>query len=160
MESRSESTSAMSVRLLWPKRSSLEARFGKRTLSSLAFPILEFGSSCSLNMLNLADRFGIRRLVRKSSEGGKTAVISTSGFGSGWAFLFRLNVFDENVGKAGTSESVDGLRNACASWEGFFFDRKRFIAKKGSKGSGVVGNQASSHRLVNQLHSFDDPSHS
>lgn len=53
--------------------------------------------------------------MRKSSEEGKTAAMSTCGFGSGWIFLFRLNVFEENVGRAGTSESVDGLRNACAS---------------------------------------------
>lgn len=39
-------------------------------------------------MLNLADRFGIIRLVRKSSEDGKAVARSTVGLLSGIGFLF------------------------------------------------------------------------
>lgn len=45
-------------------RVSCEARFGNRTLSSLALPIFEFGSFCSLNILNLADKVGLERPVK------------------------------------------------------------------------------------------------
>ena len=45
-----------------PKSMSRDFLFGCSTLSSLAFPMTEFGSSCSRNMLNRAERFGIMRL--------------------------------------------------------------------------------------------------
>lgn len=112
-------------------RSSLDVRLGNRTLSSLAFPIFEWGSSCSLSMLNRADRLGINKLVRKSSDEGRTVVRSNCGLGSGWFFLFLRNVLDENLGRAGMSESVEveGRRDGSvfASWKDFFLDRKRFI---------------------------------
>ena len=126
-----ESTSAISESPWRLKRSSLDARLGKSTLSSLAFPNIEVGSSCSLSMLNLADRFGISRLVRKSSCGGSAVArsISGSGFGgSGAACFFRLNVLDEKVGIGGVSASCEGRRLPLSvSPRDFFLERKRFM---------------------------------
>lgn len=82
---------------LWPNKLSREARLGNKTLSSLAFPSIESGSSCSFSMLNRADNLGIRRLVRKLSVGGSAADRSKSGLGSSTAFFFddfRLNPGD------------------------------------------------------------------
>jgi hypothetical protein len=80
-------------------------------------------------MLNRAERFGIRRLVRKSSEEGSAVARSSSGFGgSGAACFLRLNVFDANVGIGGASASCEGLRLPLSlSPMDFFLERKRFM---------------------------------
>ena len=124
-----ESTSAMSESPWRLKRSSRDARLGKSTLSSLAFPSIEEGSSCSLSMLNLAERFGIRRLVRKSSCGGSAVARLISGLGgSGTACFFRLNVLDERLGIGGVSVSCEGRRLPFSvSPRDFFLERKRFM---------------------------------
>lgn len=128
MEPRIESTSAMSESPSILNKFSLEARFGKSTLSSFAFPIFEFGSSCSLSMLNLAERFGISRLVRKSSVDGKAMDIFTwSCFGSMGAFL-RLKVLDRKDGAAAISASFDSLPSSSLPTGDCFFVRKRFMA--------------------------------
>lgn len=96
MDSRIESTSAMSVKGLWLKRLSLDALLGNSTLSSLALPIFVDGSSCSRSMLNLAERFGIIRLVRKSFDDGSAIVRSMADLLSGIGFLFLPKLFDPN----------------------------------------------------------------
>ena len=111
------------------KRSSRDARLGKRTLSSFALPIFDIGSSWSLNMLNRAERFGIKRLVRKSSVFGRACARSISGLGSGAGCFFFLKVREENEGREGTgSLSIEGrLLPSLPSPADFFLDRKRFI---------------------------------
>ena len=94
-----DETSAISESLAGesnPNSASLEDRFGKRTLSSLAFPIFEFGSSCSRNMLNLAERLGMIRLVRKSSDDGSAELRSNSTLGGDGFFLPRKNDFPDS----------------------------------------------------------------
>ena len=59
-------------------------------------------------MLNLADRLGMRRLVRKSSEAGSAAAMLISGLGSGASLGFRH--LHDVIGKEGGSESSEGLR--------------------------------------------------
>ena len=83
MDPAKDETSAISERPLSLKRLILDALFGIKTLSSLALPILELGSSCSRSMLKRADRLGIRRLVRKSSVDGKAVARLISFLGSG-----------------------------------------------------------------------------
>ncbi len=109
-----ESLSVTSARPCPLNRSRRDARFGKRTLSSLAFPILDDGSSCSRSILNLAERFGIKRLVRKSSEAGSAADMLNSGLGCGTTFFLPPHLIDANDGNGtiGGSESSDGLRLA------------------------------------------------
>ena len=107
MDSRMESTSAISVKGVWLKRFSLDALFGNRTLSSFALPILVEGSSCSRSILNLADRFGMMRLVRKSFEEGKDVARLMIGLLSGIGFLFLLNLFDPNNSPEGASKLSD-----------------------------------------------------
>ena len=102
------SVSPISERPCPLNRSRRDARFGKRTLSSLAFPIFDDGSSCSRSMLNLADKLGMRRLVRKSSEAGSAVAILISGLGSGASLGFRH--LHDGIGKDGGSESNEGLR--------------------------------------------------
>lgn len=66
--------------------------------------------------------------MRKLSDEGKAMERSRAGLVSGWLFLPRLNVLDVKDGKAGTSESVDGLGGSSPpSWKDFFLDRNRFI---------------------------------
>ena len=74
---------------LWPNKFRREARLGKRTLSSLALPIMDSGLSWSLSILNRADSLGMIRLVRKSSGGGRALERSRSGVlgGSSSSFL-------------------------------------------------------------------------
>lgn len=129
MDPRRVSASDTSERPCPLKRSRRDALFGKSTLSSLAFPIFDSGSSCSRSILNLADRFGMSRLVRKSSVAGRAAAMSTSGLGCSAAFLFPPHLIDANDGngKAGGSESVEGLRLPWPPSGEFFRDRKRFI---------------------------------
>ena len=91
---RIDSVSAISVRGLWLNKFSLEARLGNKTLSSLAFPSIEFGSSCSFNILKRADRPGMSRLVRKSLVAGSAAARLNSGFGSGMFLFFLLRLRD------------------------------------------------------------------
>ena len=74
-----------------------EARFGNRTLSSLAFPILVSGSSTSRSMLNLAEKAGIIKLVRKSLSSGSAVARSSSGLTSGTLVFFRLKLFPNDV---------------------------------------------------------------
>ena len=80
-------------------------------------------------MLNRAERFGIKRLVRKSSVAGKACERSISGLGSGAGCFFFLKVRDEKDGRAGTpSLSMEGrLLPSLPSPVDFFLDRKRFI---------------------------------
>ena len=80
-------------------------------------------------MLNRAERFGINRLVRKSSVSGRAVERSISGFGSGAGCFFLLKVRDENEGREGTpSVSIEGrLLPSLPSPVDFFLDRKRFI---------------------------------
>src|SRR5579862_3338092 len=73
-----------------PNSPYLDDRLGARTLSSLALPIFVFGSSCSLNMLNLADIFGINKLVLKSSVEGSACARSKSGLDSTCRPLLHL----------------------------------------------------------------------
>ena len=112
MDPRGGSISVASERPRPLKRSRREARLGKRTLSSLAFPILDDGSSCSRSILNLAERFGISRLVRKSSEAGSAADMLNSGLGCGATFFLPPHLIDANDGNGttGGSESSEGLR--------------------------------------------------
>lgn len=99
---------------LCPNKLSREARLGNRTLSSLAFPINDNGSSCSFNILNRADNLGINRLVRKLSEEGSAAERSKLGAGSGLASFLD---FEMSVGESST------LSGSLA----FLFLRNRFI---------------------------------
>ena len=80
-------------------------------------------------MLNRAERFGIKRLVRKSSVSGRACERSISGLGSGAGCFFLLKVRDEREGRDGTpSLSTDGrLLPSLPSPVDFFLDRKRFI---------------------------------
>ena len=112
-----------------PKSFNLDCRFGNRTLSSLAFPIFDFGSSCSRSMENRADSPLISKLVRKSSEDGNAVERSISGFGSGSGVFFpNLKVFDDLItGTDGASESVDALTTPSGTSFVFFFVRNRFI---------------------------------
>jgi hypothetical protein len=126
-----EATSAISERpCVWKVKSlNLDCRFGNKTLSSLALPIFDFGSSCSLSMENLADKPLINRLVRKSSDGGRALATSSCGIGSGSGFFLPLlNVFDVLIGgNAGVPESVEVRPNDSDASFAFFFVRKRFI---------------------------------
>lgn len=127
-----EDTSAMSERPWDSKAKSLnlDCRFGNKTLSSLALPIFDFGSSCSRSIENLADRPLISRLVRKLSDDGNAFVRSSSiGLCSGSAIFFPLrNVFDVLPdGTGGASESVEARTNDSVVSFTFFFVRKRFI---------------------------------
>src|SRR5271163_4189877 len=102
-----DSTSEMSVRGLCLKRFSREALLGNSTLSSLAFPIFVFGSFCSRSMLNLADRPGRIRLVRKSLRSGKASSRLNSGSGSGAFFCLRFRLRESLDGLFCTSVRVD-----------------------------------------------------
>ena len=136
-----DATSAISERPWdWKARSlNLDCRFGNNTLSSLALPIFDFGSSCSRSIENLADRPFINKLVRKSSDGGKAFARSSSGFGSGSGFFFPLpNVFDFFTGCIeGTSDSVEARTNDSEVSFAFFLFRKRFILTMLSRSLGV-----------------------
>lgn len=74
-------------------------------------------------------------LVRKSSDDGNAAVMSTFGCGAGCAsaFLFLLKApdFNDTLGKGGTSVSADCLLVGVALSLCLFFDRKRFIVGYG-----------------------------
>lgn len=123
-----DSSSAMSpspLPLAKPKSASRDWRFGKRTLSSLALPSLELGSSCSRSIENLAESPFIRRLVRKSSFDGKAEAKSMSSFFvSGSEFFFpRRNNEKED------SDSRDGRTSATSSFGPFFLVLKRFIVE-------------------------------
>ena len=122
MEPLIDETSAISERPpgTKPKSCRRDCRFGCKTLSSLAFPIFEFGLSCSLNMLNRAERLGIIKLVRKLSVEGRTAVRSISTFGSGCPFFHFFAFFVSDVAR----ELTDVSSGAFLS---FFLVRKRFI---------------------------------
>lgn len=116
MELLMEATSAMSLRVfeVKPKSRRRDERLGCSTLSSDALPIFEFGSSCSLSMLNLVDRLGMIRDVRKSSDEGSTVVMSSWGFSSTTTFLPFLHFFPDCGGDGGGSPP-------------FFLLRKRFM---------------------------------
>ena len=122
-----DETSAISPSASNPNKFNRDARFGNSTLSSFALPILLYGSSCSRNMLNRAERFVMRRLVRKLSTEGR-AVARLIGFGgSGTGFLLRRNVLPlVEVGIGGAS-SVEGLRAPSPRSVDFVLDLKRFI---------------------------------
>ena len=70
-------------------------------------------------------------LVRKSSDDGNAAAMSTFGCGVGCAsiFLFLLKApdLDDTLGKGGISDSADCLLVGVALSLCLFFDRKRFI---------------------------------
>lgn len=89
MEPWSDETSAMSERppAVKPNSCSRDCRFGCSTLSSLALPIFEAGSSCSRNMLKRVERPGMIKLVRKSSTLGRAKARSSSGLGGSCAFF-------------------------------------------------------------------------
>lgn len=120
-EFRIEETSAMSERpvVLHPKSFRRDLLFGWSTLSSLALPILENGSSCSRSMLKRAERLGMIRLVRKSSPVGSSAGILISGFASGRGFLLffhrlvadflRLGEICEGLVKEASAASLELL---------------------------------------------------
>lgn len=131
MDPWTDDTSAISARPFDEKLKSLnlDCCLGNNTLSSLALPSFEFGSSCSRNMENLADKPFMRRLVRKSSDGGNAFARSSTGFASGCAFFFLHNVFDDLTGgTARVSESVEARTNPSGASFAFFFVRKRFIS--------------------------------
>ena len=70
----------------------------------------------------------MRRLVRKSSEAGNAADMLISSLGSGATLGFRhLHDATDGIGRAGGSESSDGLRLVGPLSGEFFLDRKRFI---------------------------------
>lgn len=70
----------------------------------------------------------MRRLVRKSSEAGRAADKLISGFGSAAGLFFRhLQDATDGRGRAGGSESSEGLRVPSPLSGEFFLDRKRFI---------------------------------
>lgn len=70
----------------------------------------------------------MRRLVRKSSEAGNAADILNSGLGCGTTFFFpHLIDGKDGNGRAGESESSEGLRLPWPRSGEFFLDRKRFI---------------------------------
>lgn len=121
---RIDSTSAMSCSPAPnPKSANLDCLFGNRTLSSLALPSFEFGSSCSRSIENRADRPVMRRLVRKSSVGG-SADAKSSSFLASSCDLFLPNM--RNGPDA--SDSIDS-RAAATSSLFFFLVRNRFIVK-------------------------------
>ena len=120
------SSISASILGLWPNRFNLEARLGNNTLSSLALPSNESGSSCSFSMLNRADSFGISRLVRKSSVDGRAAERSKSGLDS--CISFFLDCFKPNVG-----DSPSGPPKVSPFT--FLFLRNRFIIGNVSSGS-------------------------
>ena len=126
-----ESASTISESPLRLNNSKREARLGKRTLSSFALPSFDVGSSCSLNILNRAERLGISILVRKSSDAGSAEEKSIRGSGitcvSTFLFLLKVFVLDDRAGSGGTSDSTDGLLVELALSFCLFFDRKRFI---------------------------------
>jgi hypothetical protein len=104
-----DSVSAMSVSGLWANKFRREARFGNKTLSSLALPTLVVGSSCSRSMLNLAESPGINRLVRKSLVSGRATDKSTCGFGSGAVFCLRFKLRDIFDGSAVSEDEAVGM---------------------------------------------------
>lgn len=108
MDPWTDDTSAISARPFDEKLKSLnlDCCLGNNTLSSLALPSFEFGSSCSRNMENLADKPFMRRLVRKSSDGGNAFARSSTGFASGCAFFFLHNVFDDLTGVQQESQNL------------------------------------------------------
>lgn len=116
-------TSVMSASCELANKFNLDARFGNKTLSSLAFPIFELGSSCSRNMLNLADRLGISRLVRKSLSVGSAVDRSIFGGCSGSGFFLKNCL--ENIGTGGASDGSGPSPR-------FLRLRKRFMAAVGS----------------------------
>jgi hypothetical protein len=90
MELLSEDTSAISESPpgAKPNSWSRDCRLGESTLSSLAFPSFESGSSCSLSMLKRVDKPGMIKLVRKSSTLGSADPRSKSGVTSScWPFF-------------------------------------------------------------------------
>lgn len=122
-----ESISAMSARTPALNMFRRDARLGNKTLSSFALPILDDGSSCSLNMLNLAERLGMSRLVRKSSDEGSAEDKSSSGFGACWPFFPFLVAFEDSAGTAGASAWPHDFPPVSAASLFFFFVRKRFM---------------------------------
>ena len=77
-----------------PKSPSRDFRLAARTLSSLAFPTSDNGSSWSLSMLKRVDRFDMIILVRKLSTVGSASDTSNSGSGSGsGSDFFLLHAF-------------------------------------------------------------------
>jgi hypothetical protein len=76
-----------------PNSWSRDERFGARTLSSLALPILELGSSCSLSILKRVDRPGMIRLVLKSFVLGSAEPRSNTGWTSSCWTFFPFFVF-------------------------------------------------------------------
>lgn len=133
MEPLSDETSAMSNRPvgLKPKSPKRDRLLGWSTLSSLAFPISEFGSSCSRSILNRVDRLGISRLVRKSSVEGNAIETSSCGRGAGSGFLFFFHLLVEDFFRAGEGGCDSAL--SASSFEigpsvAFFF-RNLFMVK-------------------------------
>ena len=132
-----EETSAISPRLLGapkPKSVIRDRRLGWSTLSSLALPSIELGSSCSRNMLKRADKLGMSRLVRKSSDAGSAAAIFSSGFGS-TGFLLRIHLLVPDFFSPGERGAAGGGAEKACSASSFvarpsgaaFFLRNRFI---------------------------------
>jgi hypothetical protein len=105
-----------------PKSANLDWRFVKRTLSSLALPILVLGSSCSLNMENRADKLFINKLVRKSSLVGRALDRSISFLTSSCCAFLPLRKKDSEDCSESSLE-----RPAARSSFARFFVLNRFI---------------------------------
>ena len=116
MDSYTESTSAISVKGLSLNRFSRDPLLGNRTLSSFALPIFVEGSSCSRSILNLAERFGMIKLVRKSFDDGKTVDRSMTSLLSGIGFLDLPKLFEPNESPEGTSVSKTVSVCCCCSF--------------------------------------------
>ncbi len=111
-----------------PYSTSRERRLGSKTLSSLALPSIDIGSSCSLSMLKRAERLGMIRLVRKLSDVGRTNESSGRGAAWGCCFFHLQPFFVFVLIKAGEGMLADGRPIGRASSLALFLVRKRFIA--------------------------------
>lgn len=115
--------SPSAAREVKPKSTIRERLLGCKTLSSLAFPSSELGSSCSLSILNLADRFGMIKLVLKSSADGRASAMLNSGFCSGWRlFLFHFEALFLIPG-----DSCEGVRERLRSEKLVFMPASGFF---------------------------------
>ena len=118
-----DATSAISERPWdWkPKSLNLDCRFGNMTLSSLALPIFDFGSSCSRSIENLADK----------------------------PFIPLLNVFDVLTGGTASGSVSDEARtNDSDDSFAFFFARKRFILNALTQSFVFPGKSAKLGRII------------
>jgi len=120
-----------------PKSPRRERLLGCNTLSSLAFPRSELGSSCSRSILNRVDRLGISKLVRKSSVDGSAMDTSSSGRGAGSGFLFFFHLlapdfFGAGDGRGGCESALSASSFETGPSMAFFFKSLFIVVLKKS----------------------------